>query len=184
VPEPLATADDLAAYSNGAVSAADPRAENSLAGVSAAIRNYCGWHVTPSLSELLTLDGPGGRLLSLPTKYLTAVSSIVEDETVLADKSDFRWSADGSVKRLAALWSDDFRIIDATITHGYPTARAVKAVALAVVTRELSSPTGATREQAGAVSVSWALSAPGVSGGIALLAHEREILDFYRIESV
>ena len=182
--EPLASASELATYSNGAVSSSDPRVAGSLAGVSLAIRNYCGWHITPELSDSLTLDGPGGRLLSLPTKYLTAITALVENDVVLVDNTDFRWSVDGSVKRLHTRWHDDFRIIDATITHGYPSAPDVKSVALAVVTRELSSPTGATREQAGAVSVSWALSSPGVSGGIALLAHERAILDFYRIESV
>ncbi|POH63953.1 hypothetical protein C3B59_10440 [Cryobacterium zongtaii] len=178
----LASAADLATYSKGAISASDPRAGDALEGATTAIRNYCGWHVTPVETSELVLDGPGGRLLSLPTKNLHGIASLVEDDAALVDNVDFRWSADGSVKRKHALWSDEFRIIEATISHGYAEAADLKRVVLSVVARELSSPTGATREQAGAVSISWALSAPGVSGGIALLQNERSILDFYRIE--
>jgi len=179
----LATAAELAAYSNGAISQTDPRVAPALAGASAAIRNYCGWHISPVVTETLVLDGPGGRLLSLPTKHLINITSLIEDETTLEDTA-FRWSEDGSVKRNGCRWSDDFRILTVTIEHGYATAEDVKRVLLAVVTRELSSPTGATREQAGAVSISWATTAPGVSGGLALLAHEFSVLDAYRIVSV
>lgn len=182
--EPFATTEELASYSKGAISAYDPRAEEALDGASQAIRNYCGWHVTPVATETLVLDGPGGRLLSLPTKRVVSIASIVEDETTLADNTDFRWSEDGSVKRKTCRWSDDFRILTVVLTHGYDTALDLKRVLLSVVMRELSSPSGATREQAGAVSVSWALSAPGVSGGIAIMQNERQILDFYRIESI
>lgn len=179
----LASPSELAEYSKGTISQSEPRITGALAGVSAAIRNYCGWHITPVVTQELVLDGPGGRLLNLPTNLLTGITALTEDGVLLVDNTDFRWSADGSVKRKGCTWSDDFRIITATIVHGYAEAPDVKRVALAVVARELSSPTGATREQAGAVSISWALSSAGVSGGVALLQNERDILDHYRIES-
>lgn len=182
--EPLVTAEQLAQYSKGSISAFDPRVDDAIKGASQAVRNYCGWHVTPVLEETVIADGPGGRLLSLPTKQLVSAPSIIEDETTLLDNTDYRWSQDGSVKRKSSYWPDDFRILTVTMNHGYAEADDLKRVVLAVITRELSSPTGATREQAGAVSVSWALTAPGVSGGIALLQNEQATLDFYRIESI
>lgn len=182
--DPFADAQTLSEYTKGAISINDPRVEGALAGASAAIRRYCGWHVAPVVTETLTLDGPGGRVLSLPTLNVSAVGPVVEDTTSLTDSTDYRWSADGSVKRKSGYWSDDYRILTVTLTHGYflQDVPDVVRVILAVVARELSSPTGATREQAGAVSVSWAISSPGVSGGIALLQHERDVLDHYRIE--
>jgi hypothetical protein len=178
----LATTEQASAYSNGQVSASDPRLTDALDGASAAIRRYCGWHITPNVTETLILDGPGGRLLSLPTLYLTDVVSLVNYETTLAS-TDYRWSEDGSVKKKYGCWTDEFRAITAGISHGYDAwdVADIARVAMAVVIREMSSPTGATREQAGAVSISWAVTAPGVSGGIALLQHERDILDHFRI---
>ena len=37
----------------------------------AAVRAYCGWHIAPSLSETLVLDGTGARAFILPTLHLT-----------------------------------------------------------------------------------------------------------------
>lgn len=183
--QPLATPEQVAAYSKGQIADTDPRLNDALDGASAAIRRYCGWHITPKAEETLTLDGPGGRLLTLPTLNLADVSAVVENGTLLASDS-YKWSADGLVRKVSGRWTDDYRSIQVSIVHGYEEwdAADVVSVALAVVTRQLSSPTGATREQAGQVSVSWALTAPGVSGGIALLENERSVLDHYRIVTV
>jgi hypothetical protein len=40
---------------------------------------------------------------------------------------------------------------------------------------------GATREQAGIYAASWATTAPGVSGGMSLLARDTAVLDTYRL---
>lgn len=184
--DPFASVAKLSAYTKGQISETDPRALDALNGASTAIRRYCGWHISPHQQEPLRLDGPGGRVLSLPTKHLTGLDEITELETLLIDETDYRWSEDGSVKRLQGCWSDEFRVLSLTISHGYAPEDVtdVKQVVLAAVARALSSPTGATREQAGQLSVSWATVAPGVSGGLALLAHELSVLDAYRIEGV
>ena len=39
-----------------------------------AVRRYCGWHVAPSITETLRLDGYGGRVLTLPSKHITAIA--------------------------------------------------------------------------------------------------------------
>lgn len=183
--QPLATPDELADFTKGAIVADDPRLDSVLNGVSSAVRRYCGWHITPVVTESVTLDGPGGWLLSLPSLNVTGITSVTHGGESLTADDDYRWSADGSVKSKSGRWSDEFRDISVTFTHGYAEADVedVKQVVLSVAARLLSSPTGAVREQAGSVSIAWALTAPGVSGGIALLGHEREVLDHYRIES-
>lgn len=183
--QPLASTEQVEAYSKSQILGADPRLGDSLNGVSTAIRRYCGWHIAPAQTETVVLDGPGGRLLSLPSLHVTDVSAIAEDD-VPVETSNYRWSVDGSVKKKSGRWSDEFRSVTVTYTHGFDYADVadLTSVVLSVIVRQLSSPTGATREQAGQVSVSWAVTAPGVSGGIALLEHERSILDHYRIVTV
>lgn len=184
--QPLATAEELAAFTKGAIAADDARAQSVLEGVSSAVRRYCGWHISPVVTETVTVDGPGGRLLSLPSLNVTAVASITQGESALVADDNYRWSADGSVKCTSGRWTEEFRDITVTFTHGYDSEDVadVNQVVLAVAARHMASPTGATREQTLAASVSWALTGPGVSGGIALLAHERDVLAPYRIESV
>lgn len=183
-PIAFATPADLSTYSKGQISDSDTRVQDALDGASAAIRQYCGWHIWPPRDETLTVDGPGGRVLSLPTMNVTEVTSIIENGTTLTDGTDYRWSADGSVKRTHCRWTDDYRAIVVRFFHGYDYAADVKQVLLSVVTRALSSPSGATSEAVGPFSVKWATVAPGVSGGLALLGHEISILDAYRIVSV
>lgn len=177
------TAADLAVYSNGKISSADPRVNPALAGVSRAVRRYCGWHIGPSVSETLLLDGPGGRVLDLPSLNVADVASVTQNDTLL-DPSSYRWSALGSIKLNTGWWTEDYRAISVVLTHGYDDFEDVQETVKAIVMRALMSPTGATREQAGQVSVSWAITAPGVSGGLAILEHERAALDSYRIVGV
>ena len=83
------------------------------------IRKYCGWHISPSITETLTLDGKGGSILVLPTMHVTAITAIVADGVTLAT-SAYTWSGIGMVERLSGYWPRKFRSIDVTLTHGYP----------------------------------------------------------------
>lgn len=89
----------------------------------AAARRYCGWIVTPPATETITVDGPGGRVLSLPTMHLTTVSAVVEDGITL-NVADLRWSVDrGQVyKKSGHCWTSNAGGISVTITHGFTTA--------------------------------------------------------------
>lgn len=178
---PFVTPADVANYTNGKISATDPRVSSAIAGASAAVRRYCGWHIYPLLeADELVLDGPGGRELDLPSMNVQAVQSITQNATLL-DESAYAWSQLGQVKLKCGYWCDEYRSITAVIDHGYGDVSDIQRVVLAMVSRELSSPSGATREQAGQVSVSWAVTAPGVSGGIAVMSNEYAVLDAYRI---
>ncbi len=176
----LLTADEFSAGTNGKISASDPRVQPLLDGASAAIRRYCGWHITPVLTETITLDGPGGSILMLPTLNLISVVSFTERGTA-ANVSELEWSAKGMVRRRHSRWTTRFRGLTVEMEHGYEDAPDVKAIVQQVVANAISSPMGATREQAGQVSISWATTAPGVSGGLSLLERDYAVLDLYRL---
>lgn len=174
----FATPEELAGYSQGKLSASDPRLVEVLAGASNAIRRYCGWHVAPVVEEEFVLDGPGGRVLALPTLRLVEVLAASDSGRAL-DAGTLEWSHDGTIR---GYWHDRFRGVRITARHGFESAPEIKQMVLAACSRALSSPSGATREQAGALSVSWATVAPGVSGGLALMGHELALLEGYRLE--
>lgn len=177
----LATAEEVAAYSKGSIAADDPRLEPMLDGVSASIRRYCGWHITPV--ETVTnqkFDGTGNYEFQIPTLKLLAVTAL-ETPTYTYDPDTLEWSEDGTIRSRHRRFLDQFRSITASYQHGYEDAEDLKQVVLAVVTRALSSPSGATREQAGALSIEWARTSASGAGGIALLENERRIVDLYRL---
>jgi hypothetical protein len=178
----LATPAELAAYSQGSISATDPAAQAALDGASAAVRAYCGWHIYPAITETLILDGPGGRVLGLPSRHVTAVTAISQAASSVAATS-YKWSALGDIQRKDwCNWSTDYRDIEVTLTHGYTAVPAdIRQALLAIVARGMSSPTGATREQTLTSSITWATTASGVSGGLAILGPEYNVLDAYRI---
>lgn len=177
---PIVTADQLAAFTKGKILASDPRVSDALNGATLAVRRYCGWHITPDTSETVTLDGPGGQELELPSRHVTAVANITA-RGVPVDPSTYTWSPLGQVRLSCGWWPCDYQTISLDLTHGFDEAPDVAQIILAAVARELSSPTGATVEQAGTVSAHWATIAPGVSGGLALLGPELAILDTYRL---
>ncbi|MGF7125017.1 hypothetical protein [Rhodococcus sp. BE178] len=138
-------------------------------GVSAAIRNYCGWHVTPVVNETLTVDGNGGTILDLPTLHLVSVSEVrVRGAAV----PDVEWSSDGTLR---GSWPDRYRGVEVTISHGYATAPDLITVAMDAMARAAQSELGGGEETIGPFSF-------GASqGGVSFFAHELAVLDRYRL---
>lgn len=171
---PFVEVTDLEAYQSGDADAILGQAE-------ATIRAYCGWHVSPDLTETLTLDGQGGRHLWLPSLKVNSITSVTHlGEPV--DLDDVDWSESGYLELRCGYWTRRPRRIAVTLNHGYEVAPAeLVEVVVSIASRAASSPSGAVREQAGQVNFTWATVASGVSGGLALLQHERDILDKYKL---
>ena len=131
------------------------------------IRGYCHWHIAPTRTETITVDGPGGDLLALPTQRLTDVASITNDGTVVTDPE---WSQSGLV-RIGYRWSSKMRGVVATITHGYELwPDELEALALDIIS--MSSRGGAKQVSSGAHQVSFEAS---------LTSSQRATLDRYRL---
>lgn len=184
---PFASMAQLVAYSHNSIDPSDPTAEVMLEATSNMIRRYCGWHIYPSVEFDLTMDAPGGRVLQLPSRYVTDVASISAAGT-LTDPGVYRWSQLGEVERVTtwwgptAFWPTGFRLLQVAFTSGYEDPPAeLTALVLSVVSRALVNPSGVTREQAGGVLVQYSQTAPSASGGLTLMANELQQLEPYRI---
>jgi hypothetical protein len=182
---PLVTPAEFSAWTGGKIPEADPRLEPLLLGASAGVRRWCGWHIAPVLEETLTGDGPAGRLLLLPTGRLLAVLEASDAGTVL-DVSGVDFSRSGMVelpRTSGTWWSGRLGAVSVRVRHGYDLADVpdVAQIVKQLTANALASPMGATREQAGTVSVAWATTAPGVSGGLSLLQRDMDILAAFKI---
>jgi len=103
----------------------NPAAQLAINAALAAARRYCGWHVSPVQTGVaLDLDGPGGRVLSLPSLNLISVASVVElGESVDVSQLD-RSRRKGTLTKRWGCWTGRDGGIVATVTHGFTEAEA------------------------------------------------------------
>ncbi len=104
----------------------DTAAQAAIDAVLVAARRYCGWHVSPvRTGESIELDGPGGRVLSLPTLSLNSVTSVTElGVAVDVTKLDRSRRKGTLTKQMFDRWTCRDGAIIAVITHGYTEAEA------------------------------------------------------------
>lgn len=122
----LTTDPDYAAYNSG-----DP--EFLLRSVGATIRNYCGWHLSPSIAVTLTgLPVGSDGILMLPSLFVTDVASVTmqggpESDPVELDADTYVWYEGGWIEPVR---SESWRyfqgsrgmppmLATVTFTHGY-----------------------------------------------------------------
>lgn len=137
------------------------------------VRSYCGWHIAPSVSETVTLNGNGGKVLLLPSMYVTAVTAVTQDGITVAD-TDYDFDSAGILFNVG-WWGILPRSIEVTMTHGYAAVPDVAAVILARVSRAQASPGAAVRVQAGPFSEQYE------SGGAGFTGDEIATLNRYRL---
>lgn len=180
----FATPDELESFTKGQVDSLDPRVADAIKAVTLSIRREAGWHIGPEVeAHSLTLDGPGGKVLHLPTLKLLNLVSVTQLGTALDLTNDTHdWSELGLVeKRDGTTWTDRYRKIQVVMDHGFKDVSDLKFLTLSLASRGLSSPFGATREQAGSMSIQWATPQAGVAGGIVPTQVEMTIIDKYRL---
>lgn len=79
------------------------------------IRNACGWHIAPSITETITTAW--APRLFLPSLYVTAVNSITVDGRPV----DYDWSPAGEVRLGGGRPArPGLRSVLINVTHGYP----------------------------------------------------------------
>lgn len=115
-----------------------------------AIRRYLGWHLSPSITETIVVPVKQRGLVPLPSRYVTAVTSVeIADEVLAAD--DYEWNESGWIQTGRLFYdtsryptsSSSWRLDQATVTltHGYQeTPLEVKQVAYELVETTAASP--------------------------------------------
>lgn len=144
----FATPQQMEDRSQGDIPAATPFLQEALDAASTRIRNRCGWHVYPEVSEVgYRVQSRPGWSVWLPTTYLATVDS-VNDGTV--DLGSLLWFRDGRVDGIPA------GIATVNFTHGYVEAPAdLVALTLELAVGDLVA-RGVIREQTLASSITWA----------------------------
>lgn len=165
-------------FTRGRLDRDDDETQRQLDAALAAARHYCGWHVTPVLTDqTVTLDGPDAHLLVLPTLNMTELSEVDEDGEEL-DLADLNWSARGLIaKRSGHWWTPMFGAITVIFSHGYATAPDFESVVLGAIERGAFSPEVAPR----VVGPFQYSDAPNTAGELFTNA-ERAVLDRYALE--
>lgn len=147
-----------------------------LDAVSSAIRDYCGWHVAPSLECTYTGEGDG-HLLVLPAMGVTSVTSLeIED----AEVSGFEWSAAGMVRLKSRSFPDVWRSVECTYTAGFD-AGAIGQVVAQIASNAIAAAPGVSSERAGNVSITYNQTGTGITGGVSLLPRDYALLAPYRL---
>lgn len=175
-------------------------AEDRVGWATSRIREYCGWHISPSITSTVIADSDGGRLLVLPTLHLTGLTSLtLADDTVL-DLADVTWDASGT---LAIGWNPDmawnattgpwpvgipglyrpgYGRVTVVFTHGHPQIPdALREVAVGLATRMPAQMTTVDREAAGGVMRIYGGVLAGGFTKAGFTAAEQAVCDRYRL---
>lgn len=173
--EPMLSVDDYRDLHPNLASN-DTQIQAVLDAVSAAIRDYCGWHVAPNLQCEFVGNGEG-RLLMLPAMGVTAVSSLeIGGEPV----TDYEWTAAGMVRLKSCVFPDAWRSVTCTYDAGFDAA-VVCQVVDQIASNALFAAPGVANERAGNVSITYNQTGAGITGGISLLPRDYAVLAPYKL---
>lgn len=178
--------EDFAAYLKRDLDAFDAyTAQLLLDGAESLVTEYCGWHITPEVDEVVTVDGTGTAILALPTLHLVGLDSVREIGYPL-NIDGIDWSTNGLLEKRGGYgWTARRRGVVAGITHGYAdTPSWLLTLICSVAGRALMAPLGGvSQESAGGESVSYARPAAGSAqpGTVALDAVEMRMLDRIKV---
>lgn len=139
----LITREDI-----GALTESEPAFTDGQLDVAVSIaRTYCRWHIAPTLTQTLTLDGRGGRLLALPSLHVVDVTAVTVDGV---EVTDFEWSDNGTLERCAG-WPAKRRSIEVTLEHGHAACPDDVAGVVASIAAKLPLTTGGEGVEVGVV---------------------------------
>ena len=198
------TVTDFLNFTNGKFGSNDTRIIPNIASASEAIRNYCGWHISPSLYcgmlyNVMNLRDSfigGDLLIQLPATFVTSIEKIVLDAVWDSDNDDWNGeliidsdryeldTANGLLRIYDVGVRDRRSKIFVKYIAGFDDPAAIKEITTLRVVHALTNPYGVTSEAAGGVSVSYSSAWSGRANSTALPSEERETLDAYRVKGV
>lgn len=184
------TPEEFNAFTAGKF-AGDARIEPNIKAGTAAIRNYCGWHLYPELPcELSTSffdrrisEGRGGIMIQLPTRFATGITEVLIDG---AQYNDCVLEPNGLLKVYRVNYHQEYTPIVVHYTAGLPDdlMDAIKELTAHRVTHAVASSYGVTAEAAGGVSVTYNASWAGNTRSTALPDDNKEVLGPYKVGGV
>ena len=198
------TTTDFSNYTNGKFGTTDTRISTNITSATEAIRNYCGWHISPSLTCGMLYNvhdlrdafvGPD-LLIQIPATYVTEVKKIVLGAKWDAEADDWkgevitdpdRFDIQGGLLRVYDVGCLDRRAkIFVKYQAGLPNAgiAVIKELTANKVTHAVTNAYGITSEAAGGVSVTYNSAWSGRSSSTTLADDTREVLNAYKVKGV
>lgn len=169
----------------------DERTQPLLDAAQAAVRNYCGWHVSPSAVCVLETRAHNLRLthsgrdtiIQLPARFVSEVTKVkIGDEEV----TDFSCEANGLLRLYDMMIFSRKTVVRVEYEAGLPMdlAGAVKELLAHRVTHGLAQSYGIQSEAAGGVSVTYSANWINSARATALPDDNKDVLAPYRLQGV
>ena len=138
--------------------ASDARVSSLLASAQITVRNFCGWHLYPSLPCKFEADSIDvSRCIQLPSRFVSGVSSVKLRDADVVDyhvKTNGLVFLDGSV--LGRSWNDV--VVEFTSGLGDSQMGALKEILAGRIANALTNSYGVQSESAGGVSITYSLN--------------------------
>ena len=154
----------------------DPALEPVLAAVSQAVRNYCGWHLSPSLKCVAKCSATG-HYVGLPALAVTSISEVLDDGVAV---TDYEWKPNGSLR--SAGFTQKWQGVEVSYNAGLNDIL-LKTIVSQIASNHLANPSGVREERAGQVSISYNQQG-GIAGGVSLAERDMLMLEPYRLPAV
>lgn len=125
---------DVVGFTGGRLVDSGPTGETArmLTAALSVARRETQWPVSPARTETITIDGPGSRVLWLPTLKLNSLNSVSEDGTVLDVSTVAPSAGDGPDmlrrvslrKKSKGWWSAEYGAVVIAMNHGFTEVQA------------------------------------------------------------
>lgn len=127
-------------------------ADDYLRAAEQAVRHHCGWHVTPVITETLTLNGSGSRTQLLPSGRVLAVTVVTDDGDDITSRA--RWGSEGILELDSGCFTSKLRGVTVRLEHGFTPEEAADVLGIirALAARS-GTPAGIVSEAIGPANV-------------------------------
>ena len=199
------TTQEFSNFTNGKFGTTDTRIASNITSATAAIRNYCGWHISPSLTCGMLYNvhdlrdafvGPD-LLIQLPATFVSGVTKIVLgakwnteaddwDGEIITDPDRFDVQQSGLLRVYDVGYLDRKAKIFVKYQAGLPDTNiaVIKELTANKVTHAVTNAYGVTSEAAGGVSVTYNSTWSGRSSSTTLADDSREVRTAYKVKGV
>lgn len=138
--------------------AGDARVSSLLASAQITVRNFCGWHLYPSLPCKFEADSIDvSRCIQLPSRFVSGVSSVKLRDT---DIVDFHVKTNGLVFLDSSVLGRSWNDVEVKFTSGLGATQigALKEILAGRIANALTNSYGVQSESAGGVSITYSLN--------------------------
>lgn len=174
--------------------ALDSRVLSAIKSVTAAVRNYCGWHIAGSQRCELVLNVQNlhitrkysDMIIQLPYRFVSDVEKVIfnatkEDDEWVGDEYDFDFTYNGKLTVYDAEVCSRKSKVVIIATVGLNDTDAIKGLIASKVGHMLSGTFGVQSESAGGLSISYSTSFVNGAKPNSLMTDDKELLNSYKI---